>query len=545
MKNIKYILLFFSLLSVLSVRSQADRAYPDPDGFYLYFANLKVERISSDINKEAFLTYILNNDKKNEINYEDMKSKIHTVEKAFPTAVTPFLQQAVLLKSKDANLDVNLKEFNDVFKLVEKYSYPKLIQESNDYHHWSSFWGADNQYHDLVRTDEAWDLETGDSRILIGISDTELDIDHEDLVNNISLVLSNNLTPSCEDGDGCQSQYHGTGVSGVAVAQTDNGKGIASIARESKVVFARGKSYNNVLLLAQTPGVRVINCSWGSCSSTESTNLATMYAEIRDVHNVIVVAGAGNGWSTCETGGPTQYFWPANHESVIGVTSISHMYPYGNIWHNPNTGVDEPRFWKDCHEQIIGETSTTHQHNDRVNICAPGYAIYTTWNDYAHPEYNNNRYKTVWGTSFASPITASACALVAAMNPCLSASEIQDIVLTTADASIYSIPENQPYIGQLGTGRLDVYEAVNRANELGTVFVQNHTFSPGFLHTRTAETSIVSGNNVTSSTSTGDVKILSGAFVEFHATHEVLLKSGFEVQIGGDFKVFIDDSSCF
>ncbi len=240
------------------------------------------------------------------------------------------------------------------------------------------------------------------------------------------------------------SPWHGTPVVGCAAADTDNNKGIASIGFNSKVVFSsRWANNNEVLRLAQIPGVRVINLSWiNSCNPTVTQE--TLYEEIRDVYNVVVVAGAGNRSHHC---GENAYVYPASYESVVSVTSVGHRNDYGYV--SPQHG---PNNWKDVHEEVIGDPNSTHHHNDRVDICAPGYNVKST--------QMGDNYGGVWGTSFAAPIVAGVCALVASVNPCLTADDIAQIVLNSADASIYNIPENSPYIGLLGTGRVDAYAAV-------------------------------------------------------------------------------------
>ena len=85
---------------------------------------------------------------------------------------------------------------------------------------------------------------------------------------------------------------------------------------------------NEVLEMAQIPGVRVINCSWiNSCSYSSTAD--ALYQEIRDVHNVVLTFGAGNGVNHC--GSLTAYVYPASYESVICVTSVGHSTDYGTV----------------------------------------------------------------------------------------------------------------------------------------------------------------------------------------------------------------------
>lgn len=196
--------------------------------------------------------------------------------------------------------------------------------------------------------------------------------------------------------------------------------------------------------------------------------------------------------------------------------------------------------WTDCHEQYIGDNTngySTFHHNDKVNICAPGYAVESLT--------LNNSTAYAWGTSFSSPIVAGVCALVIAVNPCLTAVEVKDIVLGTADASIYQKPENHPYIGLLGTGRVDAYAAVLRALETGTEYIQNQTYNSPNVVTEFGEAAIKAGANVTNTMNFGIVRVNSNADVTFEATHSIVLSEGFIVENNATFKAKIVDSPCW
>ena len=125
--------------------------------------------------------------------------------------------------------------------------------------------------------------------------------------------------------------------------------------------------------------------------------------------------------------------------------------------------------------------------------------------------------------------------------PCLSASKIKDIVLNTADPT-YS--ENTAYAGKLGTGRLDVYEAVKRAIDLGTVYEQNIIYASTTPLIVTSPTDIVAGYNVTT-TPYGIVQMQNNTNTIYQAAHAVRLSDDFEVQNGAVFEAKIIDSPCY
>jgi len=242
------------------------------------------------------------------------------------------------------------------------------------------------------------------------------------------------------------NDHHGTKVAGMVAAQTDNNLGIASIGYNIKMITqANGLNTNQMLLLSQIPGVKILNGSWTDSCSFSPIN-AEVYAEIWN-NGVTVFFAAGNG-TTC--GGPNNYVYPAAYDHTIAVSALGHLFPIGT--NDPVFGMTH---WKDVHERVIGDPTSTAQHNDKVDICAPGFYITTTNNGniYGVSAVNSP------GTSLSSPMVAGVAGLMLSVNPNLTPNQIRDILNDTAE-DIYQIPENAPYIGLLGSGRVNAYRAV-------------------------------------------------------------------------------------
>ncbi len=555
-----YRIIFVLLLALfIFYNSSGQICNPHPDGYYMYYANLNLDTVPNDFSKTDFMNLLNLSDSLSENELSFLDSSILNVKKSFPTAVTNFLQHSISINANFNELDTLLQGKSNQINLVEKKCMPIPLLETNDYHAVSSWIGGDT-YHDLIRTNEAWDINTGDERILIGCTDSYLNENHEDISNKIEHLV-HNVYQSNSSGE-----WHGTPVVSCLVAETDNNKGVASVSYKSKLVFS--DNHGDILQIAQTSGVRVMNFSWGHLY--HSVTEENFYNTLKDVYNVVVVSGAGNGpcWEVqfcqqntclpCNTSIPcnggfigdgTCKIYPASYESVISTTSIGHTFEHGTTYTAPDSTYWGKFLWKDCHQWQIGNDST-HQHHELVNISATGYNAYTTDWGYTIDSTNgsilnisNSKYVEAWGTSFAAPIVASACALVAATNPCLTAAEIQEIVLHTADPSIYLIPENQDYIGKLGTGRLDVYEAVKRALDLETIYIQNQTYN-GVTATESSLTALYAGYNVTTSQPYGLVRILPNSNITFEATNSIILSEGFEVKNNAFFEAAIVESPC-
>ncbi|TVL96955.1 MAG: hypothetical protein CV087_23035 [Candidatus Brocadia sp. WS118] len=495
--------------------NNSQECYPNQNGYFQYYVELKRDSVSNTFSEKDFsFIYDIDLD----------KYQIEKVEKSFPTAKTPILQKVISIYSKKSNLTRGLSKIEGVNN-VEMLCHPKemLLYEPNDYGYVDNYFNLKMTHLNLINAPQAYDITGGDSRILIGITDTKIETSHPDLQNKIHSILSNNCTSSLWH---CT---HGTAVSSCGAADTDNGIGIASIGNRSKIVFSSNwGDTNEVLQMSQIPGVRVINLSWlNGCSASSYEQLT--YKEILNTNNVLVVAGAGNGPGHCGGG----YCYPASYDEVIGVTSVGHNYPT-NVPLQTTGRWD----WEDVHDAYFDDKWITHQHHNKVNISGPGYQV-----PVALETGLFNGYGLQSGTSFASPIVAGVAALVAAVNPCLSAVEIKDIILSTANPNIYLLPENAPYLGMLGSGRVDAYAAVIEALKRGKVNIQNTSLSG--LNTISSETSLYAGYNVTTDIPFGNVKVLNGADITFEATYEILLFKGFEVESNAIFEAKMVDSPCY
>jgi hypothetical protein len=359
-------------------------------------------------------------------NYENKKEeilrtltsfKITDIKKAVPSSRNSELQD---LYQIDCNCDENdllyFTSKNENFVRPELGPKYETLSTPNDY----SIYGFDYALN-LINAPQAWDITTGDPNVVIAISDANYYIYHEELAGKI-----NYLTP-----DNTNINYlHGTAVATIAAGNTNNGTGKSSIGYNSHLQL-RMMSYDEILEVAYSEA-KIINLSWTSgCNHS-------YYAQqiIDEAYNngLIMISAAGNG-TTC--GDPTLSSYPASYNHVISVTSVG-----------PNKN----------HERFIGDPNSTHQHNLNVDISAPGYDVSIT----TAP----GLYGTGNGTSFASPYVTGTVALMLAVNKCLTPDQVEYILKTTADSTIYNV--NQNYDGLLGSGLLDSYRAVEMARRFNT-----------------------------------------------------------------------------
>jgi subtilisin family serine protease len=387
-----------------------------------------------------------------------------------------------------ASLIAGLKSHAEVVSaepLQLRYKSSASEQTPNDTHYASSVqW-------DIFRifADYAWGYTTGSPQtvsvvlnsstytctptnngIAVAIIDTGADVGHQDLAGKINCgekVIDGTIFygPSqAQDTDG-----HGTNVSGIAAANTNNGFGFAGVGYNVSLqiykVFPDSASPSadtgdeaQALYDAVQNGARVINLSLGGSQSSGFDPVERDAIEFAIASNVAVVAAAGNESATTLD-------LPAGYDGVISVGATSL-----NDAANPKVYQAPPG-----DPDIIASYSNS---GPRLAIVAPGgdppscetlatpncagYAgvdilhwienIYTRTNGFGSPCSNVNDCRALFaGTSQATPHVAGAVALLLSKNPNLTVAQVTQIIESTADD-----------IGDArqGHGRLNLYRAM-------------------------------------------------------------------------------------
>jgi thermitase len=295
---------------------------------------------------------------------------------------------------------------------------------------------------------QAWALWRGDDRFIMAILDTGARLDHQD--------LQARLLPGYDFGNDDNVPNdpfgHGTYVTGIAGAVTNNARGVAAVAPHGKILPVKvftdaGQGYLNDLIdgvnYAVAQGAHAINLSLGSTNP-----LGTFEVALNNAWNagVVIVAAAGNTNNT-------NPFYPAWYPVCIAVAACN----------------------------LDGTRSSVSTYGSWVDVAAPSGDVYSTTRS-TDNSYSRNR---DGATSYAAPfVTAQAAMLYAlvADGPAdrsrARAQAVRELIETTATA----VPGN--YVAR---GMINLQASVQKALTVpvrGRVLIQGYA---GSYNGRTVE----------------------------------------------------------
>ncbi|MCB0396389.1 MAG: S8 family serine peptidase [Flavobacteriales bacterium] len=295
----------------------------------------------------------------------------------------------------------------DFIEYAEKMPIYKADFTPND----TYYSGTDKWYLDQVGASTAWDISQGRSEVKVAIVDNAVFANHLDLTTYKQRDVAdgdNDATPP-KQYNSDNGWSHGTHCAGLATADINNNRGIASLGAGVELIGVKATpdnasssisiyySYDGVLWACQN-GAHVVSMSFGSATFSQGfQDLINSYPD------VTFLAAAGNDGSSTE-----QY--PGAYDNVICVGSVdandsrSSFSNYGTSW---------------------------------VDIASPGgysyngllSTVYTTSSGYAR----------MGGTSMATPFAAGLVGLMLSIDPSLTPAEIESCLKTTGKVINQSI----------------------------------------------------------------------------------------------------------
>lgn len=252
---------------------------------------------------------------------------------------------------------------------------------------------------------DAWDLEDGDSSVIIVVIDNGIQQDHPD----INQRPGNDFTTDNGNGGPINPcDRHGTPVAGCITGIKGNGIGVAGIAPGCQVASARVMIANLDCLGGWTSQASwtVSALNWASALSARVTNNSNGYGFVSSAVNSKYQSTRGEGmvhFASSMNSGASEIGYPASVASVNAVGSID----------------------------MDGSRSSFSNFGTGLALMAPGRTIQTT--DLTGSDgYSGSDYHLISGTSFASPYAAGVAALAISMTPSLTSTQVESILSSTA-----------------------------------------------------------------------------------------------------------------
>lgn len=359
---------------------------------------------------------------------------------------------------------------------------PMLVPNDTSY---SSYqWNLNGTYG--IQAPAAWDITTGSTGVVVAVLDTGITAHAElvgrtwpgyDFINTTFVANDGNLrdddpsdpgdwvtagenTPPCS-GSAEDSSWHGTAISGLIGALSNNSTGVAGINWVSKILPVRvmgkcggyvsdivdGMRWAAGLSVPSVPDnpypAKVLNLSLGStgtCSATEQNAIS----EIVALNKVVVVASGNESGDVASSA-------PASCSGVIAVAATTRS---GSLTSISNTG-------------------------SLVTISAPG----GEWNDGVYMLTNtgtmapvSDSYGGYYGTSAAAATVSGVVSLMFSVNSQLSPTQIKNILQSTATA----FPNSTCTTTTCGSGIVNAAAAVSLASTTtGTPIVSSSSGGGG------------------------------------------------------------------
>ncbi|MDP2661509.1 MAG: S8 family serine peptidase, partial [Dehalococcoidia bacterium] len=337
--------------------------------------------------------------------------------------VAPGKEQEAIAALKSAGAEIAEPNYLRRIALVPNDPYPGCLSEIA-----TCRWNLNK-----INAPSAWDITMGSSNIIVAVVDTGMDTSHPDRPQNLIRGADYIADPTGATLVSSDPQGHGTHVSGIVAARTNNGIGVAGVApgvslMAVRVLDASGSGDTDTtakgIIYAVDHGARVINLSLSGFDSSFVEEEAVNYAYSK---GVMIVAAAGNcfalGTSGCPTeANPTMYPAALPHVVAVAATDSS----------------DNHAFYS--------------EEGSYVDLAAPGGGSYTDaiWSTCIGSVYCQKA-----GTSMASPHVAGVAALVWSVNPSLTPDQVESIMRQSA-VDLGSAGRDDVF----GYGRVDAYQAV-------------------------------------------------------------------------------------
>ncbi len=355
-----------------------------------------------------------------------------------------------------------LAQMVEIYKRNPNVEYAELnyiasaLMTPNDPYYFYQ-WHLDNAEYDGINMESAWDIETGNSSVIVAVIDTG--VAYEDYIEEAIPIgrsgkftyITYELAPDLsgknfvagydfvnDDDHPNDDEGHGTHVTGTIAQSTNNTEGVAGVAFNTsimpvKVLDSGGSgTYADIadgIYFAADNGAQIINMSLGGASGSITLEEAVAYAYREGV--TIVCSSGNNGWSDT-------VLYPAAYDDyciAVGATRYDEAVASYSNW-GPSLDLTAPG------------GDSLDQNND-------GYI-----DGVLQQTFDNN--PTDWGywfyrgTSMAAPHVSGVAALLIANGVAITPDDVREALQSTAEDK--GVPGWDP---AYGWGIVDAYAALN------------------------------------------------------------------------------------
>jgi subtilisin family serine protease/PKD repeat protein len=309
---------------------------------------------------------------------------------------------------------------------------------------------------------EAWDIEKGNTGVIVAIIDDGIQFNHPDISANMWSGIGYNFVTGSST---IEPGNHGTHVAGTVSAVNNNGTGVAGVAGGS----------------GSGDGVRLMSCQVFTSTSQGGFHIAPVYAADNGA------AISQNSWGYGSPGVYNQNeldaidYFNLNGGGMAMSGGIT-IFAAGN---SNGSGAYYPGYYSGAFA-VAGTNNQDKKawysnYGSWIDISAPGGETNSVTERGVRSTITGNNYAYYQGTSMACPHASGVAGLIISLAyGSFTPADVKSILKITTD-NIDGV--NPDYIGLLGTGRLNAYSALLETQAMLSGLINPPTFTATPLST--------------------------------------------------------------
>ncbi|MFD8788454.1 S8 family serine peptidase [Kitasatospora sp. NPDC059599] len=337
-----------------------------------------------------------------------------------------------------------------------------------------------------IKADQAWNVTTGSPSVKVGVLDTGVDDQHQDLAPNFDAADSVSCAygkPDTRTGAWRDVDTHGTHVAGT-IAAAKNGKGVVGVAPGVKIASVRIAEPTSTLFYAENT---VCGFVWAGDHGFKVTN-NSYYTDPwqfncpNDLDQAALIEGVKRAQEYAEGKGSLQVAAAGNSDYDLANKTTDTASPNDSTPTTrtiSNACLDIPTELPGVVTVAAtgsgsGKASYSNFGRGVIDVAAPGgdgaTGVYST--------LPGGKYGTKSGTSMASPHVTGVAALIASTDPTLTpagirarlASQANDLACPASDSRCTGTAANNAFFGE---GQVDALKAVGGATPPAGKYFEN------------------------------------------------------------------------